>query len=372
MSTKRILFLYISVGSGHQQAADSIALATKQLNPQIEVLSVNSFNYINPLLERVVNRIYMGIIKATPEVWDYLYDNPKIVGKTAEVRKFINRINSPGLIKLVEDFKPDIIVCTQAFPSGIIDAYKKKSGAKIKLVAVPTDYIIHSYWISDHVDMYIVPSDDTKKILSHSTIPEEKILPYGIPINPLFRLKHDKEKIFQELNLDSKLPVILIMGGSQGLGSIYKITMNLQKIAVPFQIIIVTGTNGFLRRRLEKKQSQFKKPTKIFGFVNNIYEFMEISTLIITKAGGLTVAESLAKGLPLLIINPIPGQEEKNTQFLLSEGVDLRADSQKHLYVLLKELLTQPAKIEEMSRKARSLGKPNAAMNIANLLINLK
>ncbi len=372
MAVRRILFLYISVGSGHQQAADSIVLAVNQLNPQIETLSVNSFNYLNPLLEKVVNGIYMGIIRATPEVWDYLYDNPKIVGKTAEVRKFINKINSPGLIKLVEEFRPDVIVCTQAFPAGIISAYKEKTQADVSLIAVPTDYIVHSYWVSDKVNLYIVPSDDTKKILTHSVIPDEKILPYGIPINPLFRLKHDRERIFQELNLNPKLPVVLIMGGSQGLGELYKIAVHLEKIEFPFQILIVTGTNGFLRKKLERKQRHFRKITKIFGFVNKIYEFMEISSLIITKAGGLTVAESLAKGLPLMIIHPIPGQEEKNTQFLLSEGVALRAENVKHLTGLMKDLFAHPEKLEEMRRKALALGKPNAAMNIANLLINLK
>lgn len=372
MAVRRILFLYISVGSGHQQAADSIVSAVNQLNPQLQTLSVNSFNYINPLLEKVITKIYMGIIRATPEIWDYLYDNPKIVDKTAEVRKFINKVNSPGLIKLVEEFKPEVVVCTQAFPCGILAAYKERTGSDIALVAIPTDYIVHSYWLSDKVDIYIVPSEDTKKILSHSIIPEEKILPYGIPINPLFRLKHDKERIFRELNLNPELPVVLIMGGSQGLGNLYKITMLLEKIALPFQITIVTGTNGFLRRRLERKQRRFRKVTKIFGFVNKIYEFMEISTLIITKAGGLTVAESLAKGLPLIIINPIPGQEEKNTQFLLNEGVALRAESEKHLCSLVRDLLTQPEKLQAMRQKALSLGKPNAALNIANLLINLR
>jgi len=372
VSIRRMLFLYISVGSGHQQAADAIVKAINQLNPQIQTLSVNSFNYISPLLEKIVNSIYMAIIKATPEVWDYLYDNPKIVGKTAEVRKFINKINSPGLIRLVEEFNPDVIVCTQAFPSGIISAYKEKTNSDISLVAVPTDYIVHSYWVSNKIDLYIVPSEDTKNILTHSIIPEEKILPYGIPINPLFRLKHDKAKIFRELNLNPDLPVLLVMGGSQGLGRLYKITMHLEKIDVPFQIIIVTGTNGFLRERLERRQPHFRKVTKIFGYVTNIYELMEISTLIITKAGGLTVAESLAKGVPLVIINPIPGQEEKNTQFLLREGVALRAENAKHLNSLIKDLFSHPEKIKEMRQKATVLGKPNAAINIANLLINLK
>jgi len=372
MSIRRILFLYISVGSGHQQAADSIVNAIKQLNPQIQTLSVNSFNYINPLLEKVVNSIYMGIIKATPEVWDYLYDNPRIVGKTTEVRRFINKVNSPGLIKLVEEFKPEVIVCSQAFPCGIIAAYKEKNNIDIPLVAVATDYIVHSYWIHDQVDLYIVPSEDTKRILTNSVVPEEKILSCGIPINPLFRLQHDKDRIFRELNLKPDLPVVLIMGGSQGMGNLYKIIMHLEKKESPFQIIIVTGTNGFLRRKLERKQRRFRKPTKVFGFVNKIYEFMEISTLIISKAGGLTVAESLAKGLPLLIINPIPGQEEKNTQFLLNEGVALRANNEKHLCFILRDLLDNSEKLEAMRKKALALGKPNSSINIANLIMNLK
>ncbi len=372
MAVKRILLLYISVGSGHQQAADSIVNGITQLNPQIQALSVNSFNYINPLLERVVNSIYMGIIKATPEVWDYLYDNPKIVGKTAEVRKFVNKVNSPGLIKLVEDFKPDVIVCTQAFPCGIIAAYKEKNNVNIPLIAVATDYIVHSYWIHNKVDIYIVPSEDTKKILIKSTVPEDKILPYGIPINPLFRLKYDKERIFRELNLNPELPIVLIMGGSQGLGNLYRITMHLEKVNFPFQIIIITGTNGFLRKKLERKQRRFKKPTKVLSFVNNIYEFMEVASLIITKAGGLTVAESLSKGLPLLIINPIPGQEEKNTQFLLKEGVALRANNERHLCHIIKDLFEDSGKLAEMRTKAAALGKPNSSINIANLLINIK
>ena len=172
---KRVLLLFISEHSGHHCASLSIEKALHQLDPSVETLNINSFNYTNPILEKVINRAYMSVVKRTPELWDYLYDNPKVLKRTQSLREMIHRFNTGKLKTLLDDFKPSAILCTQAFPCGMVADYKKTFDLKVPLVGVLTDYAPHSYWIYNNVDQYIVPSQDTGNKLIANGIDSSKI-----------------------------------------------------------------------------------------------------------------------------------------------------------------------------------------------------
>lgn len=369
MRKKKAMLLYISEHSGHHCASLAIEKALKQLEPGIATLNLNSFNYTNPILEKVINRAYMGVVKRTPELWEYLYDNPKVVSKTQKLRDMIHRFNKGKLKTLVDDFRPDVILCTQAFPCGMVADYKRSFNSDTPLIGVLTDYAPHSYWIYNNVDRYIVPSEETGRKLIENGIDAPKVAAFGIPIDPKFCGKVSKESVCGKLRLDTDTPSVLIMGGTQGLGPIKEIVRMLDKSPVDLQMIVATGNNKKLYKWL-KSQHFAKNVAKLYA-AENIDELMEISTVVITKPGGITTAEALAKGIPMIIVSPLPGQEAMNTRFLLAEGVAVRAENPQDTVILIKELLYNRDKLDMMREKALSLSRPDSAVNIAQLALEL-
>ena len=195
MHSKRIILMYISEVSGHRSATMAIEKEIKQLHPNAEILNINAFNYTNPISEKVINRIYMEVIKRTPKIWDYLYDNPSVVRGLENIKQHVHKSNSPKLKKLFDKFKPDLVVCTQAFPCGMVADFKKTYGVALPLVAVLTDYIPHSYWVYDEVDYYITPSEEVSERLEKKGVKHLKIKPYGIPFDSKFNQKLNHEDI---------------------------------------------------------------------------------------------------------------------------------------------------------------------------------
>jgi len=311
----------------------------------------------------------MKIIKRRPQVWSYLYDNPRIVDKSRRVRSMLNQAGSRKLERLIKRFKPDAIGCTQAYPCGVISHYKKTQGVDIPLVGILTDYAPHSYWIHEEVDAYIVPSNEIGEKLIQKGVDSEKIKCLGTPIDPSFELPLQKEKIFERLGLSQKKPVILVMGGTHGIGPGLELIRVLDSSPMQLQIIVVTGMNKKLHRKVASQRKRFDKKIVVFGFVNNVHELMEISDIIITKPGGLTTAEALAKSLPIIILHPLPGQEDLNARILTEKGMAVRADNENAAVRLCEELLNDPARIHRIKELMRQAAKPHAAADIGHYLL---
>jgi len=367
---KKVLLLYISEHSGHHSASTAIEKALHSLDGSVETLNLNSFNYTNPILEKVINQAYMGVVRSRPEIWDYLYDNPKVLRNTQKLRDMFHRFNTGKLKPLLDEFAPSAIVCTQAFPCGMVSDYKKSYGLAAPLIGVLTDYAPHSYWMYNNVDKYIVPSKETGKKLEDNGIEAQKIMPFGIPIESKFSNQNKDGKTLKgELKLDPCKPCVLVMGGTQGLGPIKDMIRSLDRSTLDIQVVIVCGTNKRLFRWFDRRH--FRKKVVVLSYASNIEELMQISDLIITKPGGITTAEALAKGLPMLIINPLPGQEAMNTRFLLNEGVAVKAESSADVTVILEELLYNKNKLADMRRKALLLSKPSSATDIARMILEM-
>jgi processive 1,2-diacylglycerol beta-glucosyltransferase len=354
-NSKKMLLMYITLNSGHHCASLAIENSLKQISPSVETLNINAFRYTNPILEKVINRTYMGVIKNKPEVWEYLYDNPKVLKSLQRMREAI-----------------DAVLCTQAFPCGMIADYKKNLNLKLPLIGVLTDHAPHSYWIFPDVDCYITPSEASKDLFIKNGVDASRIKAFGIPIDPRFNRRHDKKEICKKMNIDPGIPVVLIMGGSQGLGPVEDILNILESIDVLFQLVVICGTNRRLEKVLSRRAPRYRKKLLVFGHVENVDELMESSSIVVTKPGGLTTAEALSKDLPMIIVSPIPGQEAKNTEFLLQQGVAVKAEDSEDIAALAQELLLNSTKLEEMRKQARDLKKPNAAMDIARLVLNMK
>jgi len=350
----------------------AIEKAIKQKRPDTEILNINAFNYTNPISEKVINHIYMEVIKRTPKLWDYLYDNPSVVKGLENIKKHVHKSNSPKLKKLFDSFNPDLVVCTQAFPCGMVADYKKTYSVKLPLVAVLTDYIPHSYWVYDSVDYYITPTEDVSERLEKKGVERSKIKAYGIPFDLKFNQKLNDSEIFHKLKLNPEKPVVLIMGGGQGLGPIKTVVKSLEKSRYDIQELIVAGTNKKLFRSLKHKIKHYKKNIHLFGFIHNIHELMHISKVILSKPGGVTTAEVLSIGLPMVIVKPIPGQEINNTNFLTQKGAAIQVDEPKEAHKIIDDLLGDKAKLEKLKSQALKIAKPNASLDIANLLLNIQ
>ncbi|RJP28842.1 MAG: hypothetical protein C4533_03360 [Candidatus Omnitrophota bacterium] len=371
MPAKRIILMYISEVSGHRCATEAIEKSIKRLEPETEILNINAFNYTNPISEKVVNRLYMAIIKRTPAIWSYLYDNQKIAKSISRIKESIHKFNSPKLEKLFNSFKPDAVVCSQAFPCGMVADYKKVTHSSIPLIAVLTDYIPHAYWVYDDVNTYITPSEEVSIRLMQKGVPHSKIKPFGIPFDPDFNRPVNKDQVFSKLGLKSNKFTALIMGGGQGLGPVKSIISSLEHVNQDIQEIIVTGTNKKLYRTIKKKLNKYRKKVVLFGYANNINELMSIADVLITKPGGITTAEALSKHIPMIIVHPIPGQEASNTAYLTEHKAAIKIDKANRINLAVEELIASPEKLKELANAAKKISKPESSMNIARHILSL-
>jgi processive 1,2-diacylglycerol beta-glucosyltransferase len=215
MNKKKILLMYISEDSGHHMASLAIEKALHLQDNNVETLNVNSFNYTNPVLEKIINKTYMSVIRRKPEVWGYLYDNPKIVKRTQRLRDAIHKHNAEKLKNLLTSFCPDAAACTQAFPCGMIADYKKTFNVELPLFGVLTDYAPHSYWIYDKVNTYFVPAKETGQRLINNGVSPNRVIETGIPVDPIFKTAKDRSKIYDKIQADN-----LINGRQPGGGPI--------------------------------------------------------------------------------------------------------------------------------------------------------
>jgi processive 1,2-diacylglycerol beta-glucosyltransferase len=371
LKAKRVLLLYISQVSGHRHGAVAIQKSLKTFNPDCEIKSLNGFGYTYPLMEKIVNTAYMGVIKRAPQIWEYLYDNPKVIKASKKIKESIHKSSHKKLKPLFDEFKPDVVVCTQAFPCGMVADYKKSNNLSVKVVGVLTDFAPHLYWLHEGVDYYVVPFEDAKKRYVDEGVKESKIKVFGIPIRMKFAEQLDREAVASKLHLDSNVPTVLVMGGGQGLGPMKEAVKSLIGLNRPLQIIVIAGTNTKLLQWIKKSQKKSTKKIITYEYANNVDELMTIATLIISKPGGMTTSECLTKGLPMVVIDPIPGQEERNSDFLVKSGIAVRVDNKRKIAETVQRLLNNPAKLQSMREAALSFGRPQAAHDIARLVLSI-
>ena len=355
--------MYIHERSGHHHAALALEKAFKAEDPGTRCLVVDELRYTHPLLERLIRNTYLEIVRKNPEVWEYLYDNAWVLKNTRALRQSIHKSHSKKFKTLLDEFRPDAIVCTQAFPCGIVSDYKATYAYPAPLYGVLTDYLPHSYWVMDHVDRYFVPTQEAKKKLADNGIFENRISVAGIPIDPAFA---EKDGAGQP---SKKMPHVLVMGGSQGMGPLEKIVAALDRVEEPFEMTVVTGQNERLFQILTSRASRYEKKVRVLSYVENVAELMRSATLLISKPGGLSIAQALAAKLPVIFMNPIPGQEAKNASILLDHRAAIEARSEAEAGLFVSQLLRSPAKIRSMKRNMAPLARPDAALRIARSVL---
>ena len=357
----RILICYLVRNSGHHAAARAIEAQIKKLNPLAETRCLDLLETTHPTWSAIVQYAYMSTIRRTPELWEALYDNFWFDLLTRYVRPLVQRGNSLKLRILMDAFQPDAIVCTQAHPFSVLSAYARRQGTPIPLWGVITDFLPHRFWFvppDEHI-RYVVPTGTAVQRLMILGVSGDHIHVLGIPIQADV-LAARKRTVSRENGRR-----ILIMGGSRGLGARYATIRHLDRAAADFTIDVVTGTNRRLRKQLLAARHKFKHPIRIRGYVKDAMALMRRASLLIGKPGGLTSAEAMASGTPMLIIRPLPGQERGNTEMLVRHGAAIHLDRDRDLPAVVASLFANPALLGMMAERAKALGRPDAARDIA-------
>lgn len=365
----RLLFLYASPDSGHKACADALRRAVRLAEPDVETEGVDTVSSVFPVLGKLVSKAYLEIVKRTPQIWSLLYDNPEIEQATRELRQLFNSMNASKFEALRERYRPSAYVCTHAVPCGLIAEQKRKGNCGEPLVAVITDFAVHSYWIDPEVDLYIAPNEACRKTLVERGVPAGRIEVCGIPIDPVFERRAPKAEARENLGLNSDAPVILVMGGARGLGPIGEMAQSLLQIRPQPQILVATGYNKRLQEELAPLQR--RKGVRVYGYARSISRLMDASDLLITKPGGVTSSEALAKGLPMLLAQPLPGQETRNANILEKSGAALRVKDAEALKTAVRRLLSRPDSLQKLSEGARKLARPNAAQCASRHILEL-
>jgi processive 1,2-diacylglycerol beta-glucosyltransferase len=363
-----VIFTYLSNFSGHKSTAESISNAIKELDPNIVIKYIDS-TYAYPTLSAVISQFYLELITKTPQIWDFVYNNPDVKKATKEIRELFNIMISPKLSKILNEYNPKVIVATHALPANIIAYYKKQYKLNKPLIGVITDYGIHSYWFNNEIDLYMVATKEIYDELVKNDIPTERIKITGIPVNPSFLNPIDKNFGKKYFGMNPRMFTIMIIGGSQGLIPVIEIMKYLSNLHLPIQYLIITGKNKNLFREL-KKNYKDKKNLYIFGYIKNINIAMDASDLIITKAGGITITESITKKLPMIIVQPLPGQEKVNTKFLIKNKLAIVCEKISDLQDIIYSLYNNPKRLIIYRNRLSHFAKPYAAYECAEYVIN--
>jgi processive 1,2-diacylglycerol beta-glucosyltransferase len=372
----RVLVLSASVGAGHMRAAEAVELALRETAPESTVKNVDILTLTNAVFRRVYARSYLDLVNKAPHVLGYFYDlmdQPSRSGKYRRdrLRLAVERLNLRPFLRFLESEPWDLVINTHFLPAEIIASLRNNGSFPVKQVTVTTDFETHRLWVNQPCDHYFTATEEGARYLVHWGVPAENITTTGIPIHPIFRRAKNRSEYLEKYGLDPHRPVLLQMAGGFGVGPIEKLYRALLEVEVPLQILVVTGRNEEVKSPLEAVAVPARHRAQILGFSRDIDELMACADLVMSKPGGLTTSETLARGAGMVIVNPTPGQEYRNSDFLLENGAAIKVNNIATLPYKIGCLLKEPGKLEQLKQNARRLARPNAAFAVVERSLQL-
>jgi processive 1,2-diacylglycerol beta-glucosyltransferase len=377
MKTKpRVLLLSASSGAGHVRAAQALEKAFAARGDCV-VGHIDTIQYVSKLFQRVYDKAYISMVRRAPELMGVLYERTDQPWHHPRRRLAMDRLNTAPMIRLLKREQPDLCVCTHFLAAEIVAWLIAKRKLRAHNAIVVTDYDVHAMWLCRTVDRYYVAVDEAAEYLACIGVPREKLRVTGIPVDPLFAKILDRAEARRALDLDPAATVILVSAGGYGVGPVEQLVNGLLMLQKPWQIVAIAGKAEKTRKRLEEiSRSAGKLPTGAsrlvpVGFTTDMDKYMAAADLLVGKAGGLTTSEALARVLPMALIEPIPGQEERNADHLLEAGAAIRCNNLPAAPWKIGKLLDDPARLAKMRDAARGMGKPGAAAAIAEDALKL-
>jgi len=371
---KKVLVVHASAGAGHTTCALAIRKALSGIQG-ISCECVDVLDYTNGLMKWSYRRMYLYMVKYAPQIWSMIYyplDIDLVYKCIRPLRTATNRLSSGRFIEYLRKSRPDMIITTHFFPADVVSYLKRKGIIKTRLLSVITDFGFHAYWLAEDADMFIVASEALKDKLKSKEIGGKKVETLGIPIDPKFYKPLDKEALHERFGTAKNLLTVLIASGGFGVGPVNDLVEELVSKKLPLQLLVVCGKNRQLYNDIKTlKDAHGFAALKVFGFVDYMDELMEISHLMISKSGGMASSEAIAKEVPMIIISPIPGQEMRNCNYLVTNGVAVREDSVSGIKQRIIDLLGNTEKLDRMKENIRAIKKADANLTIAKMVSQL-
>jgi len=361
---KPLLFLHATAGAGHTRAAEALAAACAELG--LPACTIDTLECTRKPFRRVYTKSYIKLVQEMPMLWGYLYDKfdaEQSDSKSKKLRLLLDKLNTRDFLRMVHDIDPAAVVCTHFLPLGLLDDLKRRGKFKLPLAAVVTDISPHSFWVYPHVDRYYVANANSQRELLRKGFPIAQTQATGIPIDPVFATNRPATEARAALCLPEK-PTVLLMSGGFGLGPVAAMLRSFAGHEADCSLIVVAGKNAELKTQCEEIAASLSMDITVFGFVDFIHDLLDAADLVVTKPGGLTLSEILAKGKPMMLVAPIPGQEQRNCEYLLEHGVATRLYDFSDAAYYIGQLLHDHARLRAMTFAAQHIAHPHAALEI--------
>lgn len=372
MAERKVLFISAPIGAGHVRAAQAVGAALRRLDPDVTAEFANVFDFFSPRLGKVILGGYLKVLDIFPQAYGAAYGWGNSSRLALAGRAAVSGFLAGRMERYIAESQPDAIVVSHATPAGLVAHLAARGRLAVPTAAVVTDFVVHRLWVYPELGLYCVAHEAMRDYLAGAGVARERSVVTGIPVDGRFAAPLARSEARAALGLRADVPVVLIMGGGAGVMPMAEIVAALEALARPLQLVAVAGRNEALRRRLAAEAARLRHCTlQALGFVDNVDVLMAAADLLVSKPGGLTAAEALARGLPLVIYRPIPGQEEANTAFLTAHGTAVRVESAAALAAFAGRMLAGGAtELAAMRAAALRLGRPGAAEAVARLIMD--
>jgi processive 1,2-diacylglycerol beta-glucosyltransferase len=372
----RILVLSASVGAGHLRAAQAVELALKDIAGQQAVIrNVDVLSLTNAAFRKVYGQAYLDLVNKAPHVLGFFYDHMdkprRSDSKRDRLRLLMEKLNLRELCELLECEKWDAIVNTHFLPAEIIASLRKKRKISTPQMTVTTDFETHRLWVNPPCDFYTTATQEGAAYLRHWGVPADAIAVTGIPIHPVFAHPKDRAQCMKRQGIKGGRPVVLQLAGGFGVGPVERIFESILSVNTPIELVTVTGKNAPAKTKLESMAPPARHRARVMGFTDQMDELMACADVVVSKPGGLTTSESLARGAAMVVVNPIPGQESRNSDYLLENQAAIKINNLPTLGMKLEGLLSDPARLAQLKSNALRIARPQAAYDVARQALRL-
>lgn len=367
---KKILVLSVSAGAGHLRAAQALCAAGAG-EADLDFVHLDVMDFVPPSFRRLYADLYLGLVRHFPAAWGLLYRRSHAMAASTrlhKLRRTIERLCTSRLRKQIALMEPDAIICTHFLPAEMLSYLAPAKRLTCPLWIQVTDFDLHNMWVQPNVDGYFAGNQAVANLLRQRGVSASRIHVTGIPVMPAFCEPQNREQCADQLGIQAGRLTLLLMGGGDGMGSLEQIALALLASQDQIALIVATGKNQALRASLEQRCTQYPGRLAVVGFTKQIERLMACADIVVTKSGGLTTAECLAMGLPMIIINAIPGQEERNADYVIGHGAGLLAENIAALKTQVSKLVSDPESLRRMRLNAAAIGRPNAAVDALQLL----
>lgn len=375
VGARPLLVLSVSAGAGHVRAAEAICGYLDASQTAVAARHIDVMDFSSLALRKVYTGLYIALINRFPSLWSQIYHRTERSNPNGIFERLRCAVEHAGAARLLDEIarvEPAAIICTHFLPAGILARLRRSARLNCPVWVQVTDFDLHRMWVHSGITGYFAGNEEVAFRLREKGVPAHAIHVTGIPIMPEFRQPLQRAACARALGIDPARTTLLLMGGGAGLGRLDQVAERLMKLDIDFQLIVMAGRNAAALARLQLLAQRFPGRLIAQGYTRQVARLMACSDLAITKPGGLTVSECLAMGLPMILNEPIPGQEERNADYLLEQGVALKASSAATLQYRISDLLGNPGKLAAMRSRAAALGRANAARDVAETVLDFR